>query len=183
LELGLVCLRDVGEVFLVVGIDFLGVSLASLVSQVVPCQSISKMLHGKKIMMRIPVRCGERELDISPILLGNNALHILKLLNGREEGAPEHMATVLSIANRVKTALFLDLNDVLNGLIFNCRQRVLCSALKGGFLGADIFESFNCNWKRVKTPLRSCECWRSKGMPGNTRVHTFSLSSQGTKLP
>lgn len=36
LKLGLVCLCNVGKVFLVIGVDVLGVSLASLVSQVIP---------------------------------------------------------------------------------------------------------------------------------------------------
>ena len=48
LKLGLICLCNVGKVFLVVGVDVLGVSLASLVSQVVPFQLVSKMSEDEK---------------------------------------------------------------------------------------------------------------------------------------
>lgn len=50
LKLGLVCFRNVGEVFLVIGVNVLGVSLASLVSQVVPCQRISKISDNQETM-------------------------------------------------------------------------------------------------------------------------------------
>ena len=48
------------------------------------------------------------------------SLNLSESFEGRKESAPEHVATILSIADGIETALFLDLDDVFDGLIFNC---------------------------------------------------------------
>ena len=156
LKLCLVCLGNIVEIFLIIGIYLLWVSLASLVSQM------------------IPIGCGESELDVTPLLLRNNTLQILELLDiaalpsmfdlsgtnyslsgymvffeessnvrnirtedigigsldfgeafqRREESAPEHVATILSIADGVEAAILLDFDNVFDGLVFNAWERV-----------------------------------------------------------